>query len=358
LALALAPSPVRGHIVYGTANLRQQIAEADVVARARIVDADAAVVLEDPPLRRPVVDAVLLEVLKGDAEPGPVRFAQHGHGVAEFGDGEEVLLFLRRIERSTELDDPRLAAAVRYVSLQEHDARHPLAGESGERFVAAARAYLAVEAIRDPAARLGAQRQLTLEMLLSDEPRLALSALQDLVMHGDVELVTRADLPVLVARIEDAEAPIGLRVGLLAELQRRGLVEGPALWVALLRGTRGADLAAAVRAAGVHPSPSVTAELIRILEGEDAAAARVAAVALGTPGNAAATAPLAAALESDDARLRMAAIRGLGRIATPAARQILESAAASHPDPETRRRARAEASLLTRGASSAARPSQ
>jgi hypothetical protein len=354
----LASPPTRGHIVYGSANLRQQIAGADVVARARIVAAHATVVLEDPPLRRPVVDAALLEVLKGDAEPGPTRFAQHGHGAAEFVAGEEVLLFLRRIERSAELDDPRLAAAVRYVSLQEHDARYPLGGGSGERFVAAARAYIAIEAIRDPAARLGAQRQLTLELLLSDEPRLALAALQDLVLHGDVELVTRADLPVLVARIEAAEAPIGLRVGLLAELQRRGLVEGPALWVALLRGTRGADLASALRAAGAHPSPGVTAELIRILEGGDATAARVAAVALGTPGNVAATAPLARALESDDARLRMAAIRGLGRIATPAAREILESAAASHPDAETRRRARAEASLLMRGVPSATAPAQ
>jgi hypothetical protein len=38
----------------------------------------------------------------------------------------------------------------------------------------------------------------------------------------------------------------------------------------------------------------------------------------------------------------MAAIRGLGRIATPEASRALESAAASHPDPATRRRARAE----------------
>ena len=101
-------------------------------------------------------------------------------------------------------------------------------------------------------------------------------------------------------------------------------------------------------APSAHPSPPVTRELIRILEGDDAAAARVAAVALGTPGNQAAVAPLQRALEGDDARLRMAAIRGLGRIATPAARGVLESAASSHADPDTRRRARAEASLLAR----------
>jgi hypothetical protein len=353
LAAVLAASPVAAHIVYGGANLRQQIAAADVVARALIVDADDALVLDDPPLRRPVVSARLLEVLKGAAERGPVRFAQHGHGVAKFVDGEEVMLFLRYIERSDELNAPRLAAAIRYVSLQQHDARYSLAGESGERFVAAARAYLAIDTIRDPKARLAAQRQLTLEMLHSDEPSLAISALQDLVQHDDLELVSRDDAPILVARIEDAEAAIGLRVGLLAELQRRALVDGTTLWVKLLRTTRGTDLAAVIRAAGAHPSSPVTAELIRILDGKDGPAARIAAVALGTPGNDAATQPLARALDNADARLRMAAIRGLGRIATPAARAALESAATSHADPGTRRRSRAEANLLARGAPSA-----
>jgi HEAT repeat protein len=47
----------------------------------------------------------------------------------------------------------------------------------------------------------------------------------------------------------------------------------------------------------------------------------------------------------------MAAIRGLGRVATPEAMRALESAAASHPDSETRRRARAE--LQKRGAKTA-----
>lgn len=335
-------------------SLRQQIAGADVVARAGIVDAESSVTLEDPPLRRPTVDAVLMEVLKGDLQPGRVRFAQHGHGVAKFVDGEEVLLFLRRIERSAELRDSRLAALVSWVSVQEHDARLPLSGASGERIVSATRAYLAVEAIRDPKTRLAAQQQLTREMLLSEDRRLAVSALQDLVLHEDLELVTRADLPALFQQIRDPAAPIGLRVGLLAELERRGLVVGSELWVQLLRETRGADRSAAIRAAGRHPSPAVTAELVRILEGGDAPAARVAAVALGSPGNATATAPLARALASEDARLRMSAIRGLGRIATPAARRALESTAAGHPDKETRRRARAEADLLKRGRPSTA----
>ena len=68
-------------------------------------------VVEDPPLRRPVVTAALEEVWKGEAPPATtVRFAQHGHGVAPYAEGEEVLLFLRRIERSRELK-LRLATA-------------------------------------------------------------------------------------------------------------------------------------------------------------------------------------------------------------------------------------------------------
>ena len=347
----------RAHIVYGSENLRQQIALADVVARARILDADAVFALDDPPLRRPVVDAELLEVLKGDAKPGAVRFAQHGHGVAEFSDGDEVLLFLRRIERSRELDDARITASIRWFSAQEHDAAYRLTPASRKAFVDAVREYRSIEAIRDPEARLTAQRRVTLAMLLSDEPRLAGSALQDLAQVEEVELVTPEAVPVLVARVRDPGAPISVRVGLLSELERRSLVAGPPLWVELLGATRGADRIAAIRAAGRRPGPEVTSALIQLLGGDDLAAARAAAVALGTPGNAAAVAPLAKALDSPDEPLRLASIRGLGRVATPEARAVLDAAARSHPDPATRRRARAEATLLARAQAAPQTPS-
>jgi HEAT repeat protein len=136
---------------------------------------------------------------------------------------------------------------------------------------------------------------------------------------------------------------MGVRLGLLAELDRRGALEdAPARWVALLEGARGAERVAVIRALGAHPSPPVTAALVGELEGEDAAAAEAAAVALGVPGLAAAAAPLAAALADGPPRLRMAAIRGLGRVGTAGAREALADAAAGHPDPATRRRAEAE----------------
>ena len=129
-------------------------------------------------MSRPVVEARLLEVLKGPAEPGIVRFAQHGHGVAPFEDGEEVLLFLRRIERHRELARLGSAGAVAYVSLQEHDAKFLLTSESREVMLSAARSYVRVGVVTDPAARHEALRRATFAQLASPDGRLAGSAVR------------------------------------------------------------------------------------------------------------------------------------------------------------------------------------
>ena len=126
------------------------------------------------------------------------------------------------------------------------------------------------------------------------------------------------------------------------------MVDGPAQWLRLIQSARPADRPTAVRAAGRHPSPPITAALIDRLGDDDPQTAAAAALALGAPAHAAAVASLARSLVEGDERLRMAAIRGLGGIATPAARRALEDTAGSHPDPATRRRAGAEASRLAR----------
>ncbi|MBW1762944.1 MAG: HEAT repeat domain-containing protein [Deltaproteobacteria bacterium] len=142
--------------------------------------------------------------------------------------------------------------------------------------------------------------------------------------------------------IHHSQTSIGVRIGLLAELQRRGLVEGDPHWLRLLRSTKGKDRLAVIYAAGVHSSPAVNAELIDILKGSDGAASAAAAIALGSLGNAAAVEPLSKAIVSENPRVAMAAIRGLGRIGTAEARAVLASAATSHPDASVRRRAEAE----------------
>jgi len=348
VALAcFAPSTnARAHIVYGTTTLHHLVATSDVVARARILDAEGRVALEAPGMSRPVVEARLLEVLKGPAEPGIVRFAQHGQGVAPFEDGEDVLLFLRRIERHRELARLGSAGAVAYVSLQEHDAKFLLTSESREVMLSAARSYVRVGVVTDPAARHEALRRATFAQLASPDGRLAGSAVRDLVLAEELPLITEADLPVLEPILASSKTPIGVRVALLAELERRGLVDGPTGWVELLRGTRDRELQTVIRAAGAHPSLPTHTVLLEILAGDDPDAAAAAAMALGAPGNDTAVAPLSRALSKGEERLRMASIRGLGRIATSSARKALEEAANSHPDPATRRRARAEVKLL------------
>ena len=97
---------------------------------------------------------------------------------------------------------------------------------------------------------------------------------------------------------------------------------------------------------GFRPPPEVAPvreRLIALLADPDERVAAAAAAALGGPNAADAVAPLLATLSShESARVRLAAIRGLGLIDLPNARDGLERAAQSHPDPATKRRALAE----------------
>ena len=137
---------------------------------------------------------------------------------------------------------------------------------------------------------------------------------------------------------------IGLRAGLIAELERRGFIDGSVYWLGLLENAVPSDLPVAIRAAGAHPSTAVNAHLLRMLEDSSTQTeiAAECAIALGTPGNVAAVGALSDALMKGKPRLRSAAIRGLGQIDGPNAHKALEQAAQTHPDAATRNRARAE----------------
>ena len=348
LAGLAAPAPA--HLVFGSRTLWQLVSDADLVAHARIEGAEEVIALEGTPERRPVVRARLLEVWKGEVPAGALRFAQHGHGTAEFAPGDEALVFLRRIERVAELDELGRRTGLAWVSLQEHDERWALDGATGAAVASAVRGYAAAGELPDPAQRVAALREATLALLGSPDERLASSALRDAVGLPQASLLRREDLPAVEPLLERRSVPIGIRVGLLAELARRGLVEGGPRWLRLLRETAGAERLEVIRAAGAQAGPEVTAELVGLLASPESETTEAAALALGAPGRASAVAPLAAALGRSEARVRMAAIRGLGAVATPEARAPLEAAAARHPDPATRRRAAAEAALLARRA--------
>jgi hypothetical protein len=348
MAMAAAPSLSRAHVVMGTTTVRLLTLQSDLVARVRIVDPERAFVLEDPPLRETIVVAEILEALKGGHSEKQLRFVQRGHGVVRYAKREEVILFVRRIERNPELANSRLAKHLDWVSEQESGTEFRLDDETRDDITAAVRAYATLENIA-PEARPDALRRITIDMLGSPRQELAGSALRDLVLSKNASIVSSSDLPVLESILDSPATAIGVRVGLLAELERRHLVDAPSRWAALIQTTRGAERLAVVRAAGAHPSEAVTKALGQLLSSDDVQLMATTAVALGGMRNDMADGRLAALLASDEPRLRMAAIRGLGRAGTAAALQTLSKAAESHRDAETRRRARAEVKVLTGG---------
>jgi hypothetical protein len=344
-ALLLAP-PADAHIVHGTTTLSRLVAEADVVARARITQAEGLRVTEGPGKGRPLVRADVLDTVKGATVLGErreIRFAQHGHGVAPYENGDDVLVFLRTVERSPELEQ-LAGSGVRFVSLQEHDERVSLRGPEGVGIADAVRRYTRLE--QSPGDRAASFRTLTVELLASPHPRVALSALRDLLVLGDTVPLSLVDVAALARIVERERSPIVLRIGLLADLERRKQIDAPPLWARLVRETRGDERLAAIRAAGAHPSEPVRHALDEIAESGDASAAEASLVALGWPRNDASVPVLARALASEDARRRGAAVRGLVGIGTRAARTALASAATRSPDATTRRSAAAAARRL------------
>jgi HEAT repeats len=342
-ALACAAA-AHAHIVYGTKTLSGLVAQSDLVLEARILESGERVGLsvEGGSASRPTVLAEVLAVWKGSFAAPRVRFAQHGHGVATFEPGDEALLFLVDIRRSRELEALGRAGALEWVSLQEHDDAYALREDTREALIGAVRGYVAA-ADATPPVREATLRRATVALLTSGDADLAASALRDLVLAPEAPLVEVEDLPALLPVLGDAGTSMGLRVALLAELERRGMVEGAPYWLGLLSdATPPRDRITAIRAAGLSGGLPVRARLVVLLKDADPDVAAAAASALGGPGRSDAVTPLAQALARGPEKVRNAAIRGLGRIATPDAERVLAAAAADHPDAGTRRRARAE----------------
>ncbi len=344
LVLACVPT-AHGHLVYGTKTLHGFVSESDLVLRARIVTAydSPSPSADHPAASRPGVEADVLELLKGSLDQPRVKFAQHGHGVLQFEPGDETLLFLVGISASRELDELGQTGTYEWVSLQEHDDEYALNGSSNKPVLDAVRAYVAGDAAISAEVRIEALRRATQGLLTSGDTRLAASAVRDLVLAPTLPLVTQADVPALESVLNNSDTSMGLRVGLLAELERRGLVDGPALLLSLLSpDVPQRDRITAIRGAGASSSKAVRARLVALLKDPDVSVAAAAATALGARGDDTAVVSLTEALMHDSPEVRMGAIRGLGRITSPRARVALEHAASSHPDPATQRRARAE----------------
>lgn len=344
LVITLASVNASAHVIMGTKSLHLRVVEADVIVRGRVLDPELVFVSADGKTRRELVEVQVLEELKGKAGAETLRFAQDGHEVARYRAGQEALFFLEPIAKSRELRALAVPAGPTHVSGQEHDELFLLEAPHGEVLLSATRAFARSESVATTDERVALIRGATLDLLTSGDSQLGAFALASLVLTPDAELVVAADLPRLEKLLADPNVSIGLRAGLVAELERRGLVDGPTRWLTLLQKARPSDLPTAIRAAGVHPSEPVQRHLLGLLEdpNSETEIAAESAIALGTPQNVAVVGALAVALAKGEPRLRNAAIRGLGRIGGPEARRALEQAARYHPDSATQGRARAE----------------
>ena len=372
LVVALAVSvAASAHVIMGTRSLHLRVVEAKLVVRGRVIDPEAVFVSPDGQTRRGLVEIEILEVIKGsvgsvgsgessDAAPDDriddlprIRFAQDGHDVPRYARDQEALFFLAPIAASLELRSLAVPKGPTHVSSQEHGEVFVLDTPQAPTLLSAVRAYSASESAPTGKERVALIRQATLELLTSGDAQLGTSALSSLVLTPQAALVTSADLPRLEKVLADPGVSIGFRAGLAAELERRGLIEGDAVRLGLLRNARPAERASAIRAVGAHPSEAVTAYLVALLADPETAPgiAAEAAMALGASRSSAAVGPLAAGLTNAEPRVRNAAIRGLGQIGGSKAKQALEGAASAHPDAATRRRAQAELrSVEARGA--------
>ena len=337
---------VSAHIVMGTKSLHLRVAESEVILLGRVVDPAAMFVTGNGKTRRALVEIEVLEALKGTAGSGGVRIAQDGHAVATYRKGDEALFFLKPIAKSRELRSLALPGGPTHVSGQEHDEEFVIAGAAGATLLSATRSFVASETAETTEERVELIRTATLALLTSRESRLASSALASLVLSPHAKWITADDLPRLHSTLSDAANPIGFRVGLIDELERRGLVAGDPERLTLLRTAEPGALPATIRAVGPRAGPAVKVFLLELVGPESKARPEVmaeAAIALGTTRDPRALDALGVALAHPEARVRNAAIRGLGLFGTPEADSILSKVGQEHPDLETRRRARAEA---------------
>lgn len=348
--LLLTVAPADAHIVVGDRPLQAFVAESELVLHVKILAAGERVPVRADPAGggRPFVEARVIERLKGPETEDRVRFAQHGHGVVPFEPGDEALIFLIHLSRSRELDELASSTDLSWVSLQEHGEGYRFSEIDGVTALEAARSYVAAEQADTAGERLQWVRRANFALLGSRDARLASSVVQALAADPGAPWLAPEDAPSLLAIVEDSATPIGVRVALLTELGRRGLAKGSGHWLGLLsEDAPASERLVAIRAAGYVTDPVVRGRLLAMTRSPDAGIAAAAARALGGPRDPIVIPVLVEALKHAAPTVRLAAIRSLGLIRTPEALDALATAAESHPDPATRRHARAE--LRARG---------
>jgi hypothetical protein len=253
---------------------------------------------------------------------------------------------LRPLGQSPELSRSALAGHVPFVSVEDHV--EPVGLDDGSRaaLLAAVRSYAAVDRLRAQAALVDGLRRITVDLLCSREERLAAWALRDLTAAALAPLVGEADLPRLLAVVDDPVRPMVMRAGLLLELERRRLVHDDERWRAWLASADPGTAAAALELVAHRGDTSLTGAIVALTSHPDPSLREAASLALGQLGGDAAVLALAARLADPTPRVAHAAVRALGQTAAAEARGPLARAARAHPDEGVRRAATAELAVM------------
>lgn len=342
LVFADARAPLHAHILPDTITLSQRVSSADLVVRARITDPNIIVNSDNTTkTSQQLVGARVLETLRGKPAQQQIRFIPHRHNDGGYEKGDELILFLKAVKQAGPAEP-----AAPWISIDDFADRISLDAANTEAVLSAVRAYTDAFAQPEPEAR-EAFRRATLSLLQSEQPRVAAFALRDLLLSQGPSLIHPEDIPALEALIENTKYSIALRTALLAELERKHLLDTAPHWLKLLQSTPPANIATVTKSLPKPLRPELRRELDRLLSGPSPDAIKAAAAALGTPGDDTALDALGRALASaSDPGVRQALVESIGKMASPSAQLKLKEIASTHEDQNLRRSAQTELNLL------------
>lgn len=330
---------VQAHIDAPRISLTQLFMAADLVAIARVDSVEmrsfAEAGEEGKEMRYEVVTASVSDQYKGEFGQ-QIEFFQYAHGHAFYRAGDRAVLFLQALGPEHQLSAIGRIGDIHYVSHQVRSTEHRLTESEMADYRWVLQSYADLAASKEPDTGLETVSGILLRMLQSDSPALMESALLDWSAAGPGIAFGDADIAGLERVVRDTTKPVGLRLALLRELNRRGRSDGT-VWVWLLANESDDNLSIVLAALQNYENIQLREPLLAMLDGSSPQVTEGAARALGHPVYLGAEQPLHRLLLSDDQRLSYAAVQGLAGIDSPRSRAMLAEAAERHPNPRVRR---------------------
>jgi HEAT repeat protein len=183
-------------------------------------------------------------------------------------------------------------------------------------------------------------------MLASQSQDMTESALLDWEYIGHGFQLNDGEVGQLLALTRDPEKPINLRLAILRAMSRRSLASEEA-WAYLFKHEENENLLQVLKSTQGYESRAFMDCIITLLDHPSGSLAEGAARALGHPAYAGAEPSLKPLLNSENLRLNYAAVWALLGINSQQARDVLQNAAANHPNAKVRRMISARMNVVT-----------